>query len=202
MHPLVLPYSPRRPLSRNRKLINYPRMKHSLTESRAYDSRRTVSFLIHVSGDIRQKFGYPILHAIAIDDPRIIASSVLYHCFYLVTFSSAARMAVPHPNQTILLYIFSKTEREREREREREGWEGALQSYREFENSYITSYVIHHSGARNPGCILRARNARADRSRISGVVIIRWCAYQLADGPANRRARRSWSATSACPRSW
>jgi len=119
MHPLVLPYSPRRPLSRNRKLINYPRMKHSLTESRAYDSRRTVSFLIHVSGDIRQKFGYPILHAIAIDDPRIIASSVLYHCFYLVTFSSAARMAVPHPNQTILLYIFSKAERERERERER-----------------------------------------------------------------------------------
>lgn len=38
----------------------------------------------------------------------------------------------------------------------------------------------------------------SERNRQSAII----SAYQLADGLASHRARRSWSATSACPRSW
>lgn len=51
----------------------------------------------------------------------------------------------------------------------------------------------------------RRRSKKRIRTRIcGGLVGDHTCgdAYQPADAPANRRARRSWSATSACPRSW
>jgi len=60
----------------------------------------------------------------------------------------------------ILFHIFLNRTKEREREREREG---ILQSYCEFENSYVTLYIIYN-GSSNLERILRARNARADRN--------------------------------------